>query len=192
MDFGYGRVSTRDQNPDSQWDILTAANVTRENIYVDKASGKLRTRPQLDAVLRTLRAGDTLKVTKLDRLSRSLRDLDDIARTLAEREVTLHIVSSGMTVNIKDPIGKMFYRILAMFAEFEHDMIVDRTLDGLAAARSRGRKGGRKAKMTPTKIEQARRMYDGREHTVQQIAETFGVTRATIYRHLEQLASISD
>lgn len=82
--------------------------------------------------------------------------------------------------------GRLFFHMLAAIAEFEHDLIVERTRDGLATARGRGRKGGSKLKMTPTKVEQARAMYDAGEHIVQQIAETFAVSRPTIYRHLEQ------
>jgi DNA invertase Pin-like site-specific DNA recombinase len=121
-------------------------------------------------------------VTKLDRLGRSVRNLKQIADDLHARHVGLRALSQG--IDTTTPGGRLFFHMLAAIAEFEHDLIVERTLDGLAAARARGRMGGPKFKMTPNKIAQARSMYDDGKHTVQQIADTFGVSRPTIYRHL--------
>lgn len=177
---GYARVSTRDQNPDSQSDALAAAGC--EKTFVDHASGTLARRPELDAALAYLRAGDTLAVTKLDRLGRSVKNLKEIADQLQELGIGLRALSQG--IDTTTPGGRLFFHMLAAIAEFEHDLIVERTRDGLAAARARGRKGGGKFKMTPTKARQARAMYDAGEHTVQEIADTFGVSRPTIYRHL--------
>ncbi len=139
-------------------------------------------RPALDEALGYLRAGDTLVVTKLDRLGRSVRNLKQIADDLQARHVGLRALSQG--IDTTTPGGRLFFHMLAAIAEFEHDLIVERTHDGLAAARARGRNGGPKFKMTPNKIAQARAMYDDGKHTVQQIADTFGVSRLTIYRHL--------
>jgi DNA invertase Pin-like site-specific DNA recombinase len=130
-----------------------------------------------------LRAGDTLIITKLDRLGRSVKNLKAITDELAHRDVALRVLSQG--IDTSTPGGRLFFHLLAAIAEFEHDLIVERTHDGLAAARARGRKGGRKPKMTPTRITQARAMYDAGELTVQQIADTLGVSRPTIYRHLD-------
>jgi DNA invertase Pin-like site-specific DNA recombinase len=180
VSVGYARVSTRDQNPDAQTDALRSAGC--EKIFVEHASGVLAKRPALDDALEYLRDGDTLVVTKLDRLGRSVRNLKEVAEGLQLRRVGLKALSQG--IDTTTPGGRLFFHMLAAIAEFEHDLIVERTHDGLAAARARGRKGGGRHKMTPTKVRQAQAMYDEKTYTVQQIAETFGVSRGTIYRHL--------
>jgi DNA invertase Pin-like site-specific DNA recombinase len=177
---GYGRISTSDQNTDAQRDALTAAGC--ERIFLDTASGKLARRPKLDAALDFLRPGDTLVITKLDRLGRSVRNLVDLSATLAERGVDLRVLHQG--IDTTTPGGKLTFHILGAIAEFERDLISERTRDGLDAARGRGRKGGRRPKMTPAKLETARKLYDGREHTVAQIAGIIGVSRSTVHRHL--------
>jgi len=178
--IGYARVSTRDQHPEAQTDALSAAGC--EKVFIDHASGTLAKRTALEQALGYLRAGDTLVITKLDRLGRSVRNLKALADELQARQVGLRAVSQG--IDTTTPGGRLFFHMLAAIAEFEHDLIVERTVDGLAAARARGRKGGPKFKMSPTRIAQARSMYDDGKHTVQQIADTFGVSRPTIYRHL--------
>lgn len=177
---GYARVSTRDQHPEAQLDALTAAGC--EKTFTDQASGTLARRPALDDALSYLRAGDTLVVTKLDRLGRSVANLKQVSDDLQSRDVALKALSQG--IDTATPGGRLFFHMLAAIAEFEHDLIVERTVDGLAAARARGRTGGPKFKMTPTRIRQARAMYETKQHTVQEIADTFGVSRPTIYRHL--------
>jgi DNA invertase Pin-like site-specific DNA recombinase len=179
--IGYARVSTREQHPPGQTDALEAAGCKK--IFVDHASGVLARRPALDQMLEYVRDGDTLVVTKLDRLGRSVRNLKQLADDLQQRGIGLRALSQG--IDTTTPGGRLFFHMLAAIAEFEHDLIVERTHDGLAAARARGRKGGPKFKMTATKISQARAMYDSKEHTVQEIADTFGVSRPTIYRHLQ-------
>ncbi len=179
---GYARVSTREQHPEAQTDALTAAGC--EKVFVEHASGVLARRPVLDDALAYLRDGDTLVVTKLDRLGRSVRNLKETVDDLEGRGIGLRALSQG--IDTTTPGGRLFFHMLAAIAEFEHDLIVERTQDGLAAARARGRKGGGRFKMTPTKAKQARAMYDTRQHTVQEIAETFGVSRGTIYRHLTE------
>lgn len=179
--IGYGRVSTRDQNPDSQHDQLAAAGV--EEIFIDKASGKLASRPHLDAALRHLRAGDVLVVTKLDRLGRSVKHLAEIATQLDERGVQLRVLQQG--IDTTTSVGRLFFHILAAIAEFEHELIKERTVDGLAAARARGRSGGRKPSLTPAARRQIQEMYDSRDYTVDQIAKAFKTTRPTIYRALD-------
>ena len=179
--IGYARVSTRDQNPEGQTDVLEAAGC--DKIFVEHASGTLAKRPALTDALAYLRDGDTLVVTKLDRLGRSVRNLKHVADELQQRAIGLKALSQG--IDTTTPGGRLFFHMLAAIAEFEHDLIVERTHDGLAAARARGRKGGPKFKMTANKIRQARSMYDSGNHTVQEIADTFGVSRQTIYRHLQ-------
>ncbi|NDV08927.1 recombinase family protein [Rhodococcus sp. IEGM 248] len=188
MRIGEGRVSTRDQRPESQHDALTAAGC--DEIFIDKASGKLASRPQLDkALLSANRWGDQLVVTKLDRLGRSLEHLIELSKQLNARGVDLVVLDQG--IDTSTAIGRMFFHILGSIAEFEHALMSERTMDGLAAARVRGRKGGPKPKLGPRQVALARMMYnetgpDGkRRYTVADIAAEFGVTRPTIYRHLE-------
>ncbi|MFD5600817.1 recombinase family protein [Leucobacter sp. NPDC058333] len=180
--IGYARVSTREQNSDSQTDALELAGC--DKIFVDHASGTLAKRPALTEALGYLREGDTVVVTKLDRLGRSVRNLKEISDELQQRGIGLKALSQG--IDTTTPGGRLFFHMLAAIAEFEHDLIVERTQDGLAAARARGRKGGRRPKMTPNKITQARAMYETGDYTVQEIADTFGVARPTIYRHFDQ------
>ncbi len=189
MRIGYGRVSTRDQNPDSQRDALAAANC--DEIFVDNASGKLASRPELDkALLVAKRAGDKLVITKLDRLGRSLEHLIALSRDLQARGVDLVVLDQG--VDTSTAAGRMFFQTLGAIAEFEHALMSERTRDGLDAARARGRTGGQKPKLTARQAKIAQDMYDElgddgrRAHTVQHIANEFGVTRPTIYRHLQR------
>jgi DNA invertase Pin-like site-specific DNA recombinase len=186
--IGYGRVSTRDQNPDGQQDALAAAGC--EQVFIDQASGKLASRPRLDEALRIARDGDQLVITKLDRLGRSLEHLIALSTQLQTKGVDLVVLDQG--IDTSTAVGRMFFQILGAIAEFEHALMSERTRDGLAAARARGRTGGQKPKLTPRQAKIAQAMYDElgphgrRAHTVQQIADEFGVTRPTIYRHLQR------
>jgi len=186
MKIGYGRVSTRDQNPAAQHDALAAAECAQ--VFIDKASGKLAGRPELDKALMVARGGDQLVVTKLDRLGRSLEHLISLSRGLHERGVDLVVLDQG--IDTSTAAGRMFFQILGAIAEFEHALMSERTMAGLAAARARGRTGGQKPKLTPRQARIAQAMYDEtgedgkRRYTVAQIAAEFGVTRPTIYRHL--------
>lgn len=189
MKIGVARVSTRDQHPEAQHDAHTAAGC--EKVFTDKASGKLARRPELDKALLMTRKGDQLVVTKLDRLGRSLENLNELANDLQQRGVDLVVLDQG--IDTSTPIGRMFYQILGSIAEFEHALMSERTRDGLAAARARGRTGGQKPKLGPRQVSLARKMYDETlpdgtsKYTVQEIAEEFGVTRPTIYRHLDTI-----
>lgn len=188
MRIGYGRVSTRDQNPDAQEDALKAADC--DCIFVDKASGKLASRPELDKALIAAREGDQFVVTKLDRLGRSLKNLIDLVDRLKEQKVALVILDQGIDTSTN--MGRMFFQILGAVAEFEHSMMVERTHDGLAAARARGRVGGRKQALKSRQVQLAQEMYDElgddgkRKHTVKDIADQLGVARTTIYRYLDR------
>ena len=187
MRIGYGRVSTRDQHPEAQHDALAAAGC--EEIFIETASGKLARRPQLEnALLSANRTGDQLVITKLDRLGRSLEHLIDLSKQLQERGVDLVVLDQG--IDTSTAVGRLFFQIIGAIAEFEHALMSERTMDGLSAARARGRTGGQKPKLGPRQVKLAREMYDElgedgrRRHTVAQIAAEFGVSRPTIYRHL--------
>lgn len=179
--IGYARVSTNDQNPDAQEDALLAHGC--DKVFTDKASGILADRPALGTMLGYLRPGDTLVVTKLDRLGRSVKHLTELAEQLRDRDIGLIALSQG--IDTTTPGGRLFFHMLAAIAEFEHDLVVERTKDGLAAARARGRKGGPKAKVSPLMAEQIRLMYRTKKGaTVQDVADAFGISRATVYRYV--------
>jgi DNA invertase Pin-like site-specific DNA recombinase len=180
--FGYGRVSTLDQNLEAQKDALLKAGVNQ--VFVEKITGTKASRPELDLVKQMLRQGDTLVITRMDRLGRSAKDLLTIVSELDERGVNLEIIEQR--IDTKTAEGKLFFTMVAAFAEFEHSMMVSRTKDGLAAARARGRRGGRKAKLSPLQIKEIQKLYREKELTVQDIAEMFNVSRPTIYRVLDE------
>lgn len=177
---GYARVSTQDQNADMQDDELLKAGC--QKVFVDKASGVTTDRPQLTAALEYLREGDVLVVWRLDRLGRSLKHLVNVVADLEERGVGFR--SLHESIDTTTPAGKLIFHVFAALAEFERDLIRERTMSGLAAARTRGRKGGRKPSLSPKKIQVARQMYAQGDSTVAEIAKVLGVSRATIYRHL--------
>ena len=176
--IGYARISTAEQDPALQLDALHAAGCAR--VFSDRASGAVAERPELARALDHLRAGDTLVVWKLDRLGRSLRHLIDTVRSLEDRGIGF--CSLHESIDTTTPAGRLIFHVFGALAEFERDLIRERTEAGLAAARARGRRGGRPAVMTVEKASVARQMYASREHTVAAIAATLGVSRATVYR----------
>ena len=146
MRVGYGRVSTRDQHPEAQRDALHVAGC--DEVFIDTASGKLARRPELDkALLSANRTGDQLVVTKLDRLGRSLEHLIELSKLLDGRGVDLVVLDQG--IDTSTPVGRLFFQIIGAIAEFEHALMSERTMDGLAAARARGRTGGQKRSSGP-------------------------------------------
>jgi len=190
--IGYARVSTRDQHPEAQADALRASGC--DEIFIDKVSGKLARRPELDrALLSANRFGDQLVITKFDRLGRSLEHLIELSNQLQAKQVDLVVLDQG--IDTSTAVGRMFFQILGAIAEFEHALMSERTMDGFAAARARGRTGGQKPELGPRQVKLAREMYeelgeDGkRKYTVAQIAAEFGVTRPTIYRHLAKASA---
>jgi len=178
--FGYARVSTLEQDEALQRDALTAAGCDR--IFVDKASGKLESRPALDALLNQLGPGDTVVVWRLDRLGRSLRHLMETVADLEHRGVAFQSLTES--IDTSTPGGKLVFHLFGALAEFERDLIRERTLAGLAAARARGRTGGRPTVWTPEKLAAARAMNQAGEHDVATIARVLGVSRASVYRGL--------
>ncbi|MGH4010550.1 MAG: recombinase family protein [Pseudonocardiaceae bacterium] len=186
--YGYARVSTRSQTDDSQLDALRAAGCQR--IWTDTASGKLARRPEWDKLLDYIRDGDELVITRLSRMARSVRHLTEIAALLDERSVDLVVLKQGIDTTTT-PAGRFLFHVIGAMDEMLADLISEGTLEGLEAARARGRTGGRKPKLTTRQVTVARQMYDEqgphgkRRYTVAEIAETFHVSRKTIYRHLE-------
>jgi len=179
--LGYARISTADQDPQLQLDALAVADCLK--IYTDTASGTKADRPQWNACLADLRPGDTLIIWKIDRLGRNLRDLIDIVTTLQSRDVGVRSLTNGI-VDTTTAHGTLVFGIFALMAEYEAALIKERTHAGLAAARARGRTGGRKPKMIPKLIDKAQRMYDARQFTMAEIAASCGVTPMTIYRNI--------
>ena len=183
--LGYARVSTADQAPELQLDELAVAGCVR--IWTDHATGTRADRPELAKVFDHMRAGDTLVVWRFDRLARSLSDLIAIATQLERDGVGLR--SLREQIDTTTPGGRLIFHVFGALAEFETDLIRERTNAGLAAARARGHRGGRKPVMTTAKTKAARQMHDAREHTVEEIAETLGVSRASVYRALAKPAA---
>jgi DNA invertase Pin-like site-specific DNA recombinase len=180
--FGYARVSTREQNPDHQLDALMAAGIDRDRIFIDKMSGKHASRPKLDQLLGMLREGDSVTVTRLRRLGRSHDDLMELVAGFDARKVDFVVLEQG--IDTTTPIGRLTFHLFAALTEYDRELIVEGTLDGLASARARGRTGGRPAKLTQQQFETAQKLYDAGDHTVDEIAAMFNVGRATLYRYL--------
>ena len=183
--LGYARVSTLEQTAQLQADALAQAGCFR--VLTDVESGAKADRPQLAALLDQLRPGDTLVVWRLDRLGRSLRHLIDTLTELDARGVGFRSLTEAIDTTTAG--GRLVFHIFGALAEFERDLVRTRTTAGLAAARARGRKGGRPPKMTPDKISAARALYAARELTLDEIAKTLGVGRTTLYRHLDRPTS---
>ena len=177
---GYARVSTRDQSDDSQTDALTEAGC--EKIFQDKASGKLASRPEWDKCLEYLRPGDSLVITRLSRAGRSLRNLLDIAADLDRRGINLVVLKQQ--IDTTTPAGRLVFHFMAALDEFQRELIVEGTREGLAAAMARGAKPGRKVKMTPEKDALARRLIDEGQMAAGDIAALIGVHRTTLHKHL--------
>ena len=178
--LGYVRVSTTEQDTSLQTDALTTAGCTR--LFCDHTSGAASHRPQWDRLVEQARSKDTVMVWRLDRLGRSLRQLIDTINFLADHNIGFRSLTEH--IDTTNPGGKLVFHIFAALAEFERELISERTHAGLAAARARGRTGGRPTVMTPDKITTAQHMYNTKTHTIAAIADTIGVSRATIYRHL--------
>lgn len=187
MLIGYMRVSKSDgsQSTDLQRDELIAAGVDPGHIYEDHVSGKREDRPGLAACLKAVRAGDALVVWKLDRLGRNLRHLINTVHDLTNREVGLKVLTGhGAAIDTTTPSGKLIFGIFAALAEFERELIAERTRAGLASARARGRRGGRPYKMTAAKLRLAMAAMGQPETKVAALCNELGVTRQTLYRHV--------
>jgi DNA invertase Pin-like site-specific DNA recombinase len=184
MKIGYARISTGEQTLDLQLDALKQAGCAQ--LFQDIISGAKDARPGLAQTLSHLRTGDTLVVWKLDRLGRTLKGLIELMNDFHGRDIGFQSLTEQ--IDTTTPGGKLIFHIFAALAEFERDLIRERTQAGLAAARARGKVGGHprtKALNTPDKLAIARSLYDGKQHSIRQICQTVGVSKATLYRYLK-------
>jgi DNA invertase Pin-like site-specific DNA recombinase len=187
MLIGYIRVSKSDgsQILDLQRDALIIAGISPEYIYEDYASGKMDKRPGLEVCMKALRQGDVLVVWKLDRLGRDLRHLVNTVQDLSERGIGFKVLSGeGANIDTTTASGKFIFGIFAALAEFERELIRERTKAGLASARARGRKGGRKFALTKAQVYLAQSAMGKKETRVSELCSELGITRATLYRYV--------
>jgi len=181
--FGYARVSTDSQVLDRQIDALIKRGVKPEDIYQEKYTGTKASRPEFDKLRAALREGDVVVIESLSRLGRSSKDLLEIIEEFDKKFITL--ISLKESIDISTPTGKLLVTVLSALAQFERDIIVQRTQEGLEAARARGRKGGR-PKTSPKKIQQALKLYDSQLHSTKEIAEITGVSVKTLYNAINE------
>jgi DNA invertase Pin-like site-specific DNA recombinase len=181
MLVGYARISTTDQTLDLQHDALAKAGCTK--IFTDTASGAQTERKGLTEALAYVRAGDTLVVWKLDRLGRSLKDLITRIRELETRKIGFKSVTENIDTTTSG--GKLIFHIFGALAEFERDIIRERTSAGLEAARTRGRTGGRPKSLTSSKQALAQKLYADKETSVAEICTILGISRATLWRYVK-------
>ena len=178
--FGYARVSTEAQILDRQLDMLNEYRV--DKLYCEKMTGTKRNRPELEKMLDRLTAGDTVVIESLSRLGRSTKDLIELMELFNEKQVNL--VSLKENIDTTTAAGKLLFTLISAISQFERDCLAERTKEGLAAARARGRKGGRPP-VDKNLIDKAKRLYDSKEYTVAEIEDLTGIKRATLYRHLK-------
>jgi DNA invertase Pin-like site-specific DNA recombinase len=178
--IGYARVSTQDQTPQLQLDALKVAGC--ERCFVEKASGAQRDRPELQAALGYMRPGDTLVVWKLDRLARSLKQLIETVESLENKKMGFRSLTEN--IDTTTPGGRLTFHLFAALAEFERSIIKERTMAGLAAARSRGRRGGRPPSLNAKDLAAAKALLSDPGITVEEVAKRLKVSPATLYRHL--------
>lgn len=183
--IGYARCSTDRQDLAAQREQLAALGVPVDRLYLDRGlTGRSRARPGLDQALAAVREGDTFTVTKLDRLARSVPDALDILGQLSDRGVRFALGTA--VYDWRDPFARMFLQILAVVAEFEANLISQRTREGMAIARSKGKLRGKPPKLKPAQAREVVRMWDSGEYSVTEIAELFAVSRPTVYRVLQR------
>ena len=177
--FGYARVSTEQQNLDRQLDMLSQYGV--DYIFNEKMTGTKRDRPELNKLLDRLMAGDTVVVESLSRLGRSTKDLIELVELFEKKQV--HLVSLKEQIDTSTPAGKLLFTLMSAIAQFERDVIAERTREGLNAARARGRVGGR-PRTNEQKVRQAVKLYQTGQYSVREIEELTGVKKSTLYRRL--------
>jgi DNA invertase Pin-like site-specific DNA recombinase len=195
MKIGYARISKSDgsQVLDLQIDALVKSGVDPTHIYSDKASGKNDKRPGLENCLKALRRGDVLVVWKLDRLGRNLRHLVNTVQNLSEAGVGFKVLmGKGANIDTTTAGGKLVFGIFAALAEFERELIIERTKAGLEAARARGRSGGRKFALTKAQVRLAQAAMGKKETIVSELCEELGITRATLYRYISPEGQLRD
>src|SRR5258708_9792545 len=186
--IGYARCSTDEQDLTAQRQRLAELGVAEERAYLDHGlTGTNRNRPGLDQALAAVRSGDTLVVPKLDRLARSVPDARDIGDSLAARGIRLSL--GGTIYDPADPMGKMFFNILATFAEFEVDLLRMRTREGMAVARAKGRLKGKQPKLSARQQAHLVQLHEAGQHNIGELAELFSVSRPTVYRTIQRQAA---
>ena len=184
--IGYARVSTEDQNLDLQIDALKKAGCDKKNIFIDKVSGAKSERPGLTSCMETIGEGDTLLVWRLDRLGRSMPHLISVVESLKEKGIGFRSICDG-AIDTTTASGELIFNIFSSLAQFERRLIQERTKAGLAAARSRGKKGGRRAiKAENPKVVMAKKMHQDKSMAIGDICEPLKISRATFYRYLEK------
>ena len=186
--IGYARVSTDDQNLNLQFDALVASGIPLADIYQEKMSGSRADRPELDHALKALRSGDVLVVWRLDRLGRSLADLVKIVSDLEAKGVGFESLTEK--IDTTSAAGKLMLHVFAALAEFERNIIRERTTAGLAAARARGRKGGRKPSLDEKQVKEIRALLRDPDIQATEVARRYGVSRSTLYKHVGSVAPI--
>ncbi|MGI8313179.1 recombinase family protein [Saccharopolyspora hattusasensis] len=183
--IGYARCSTDKQDLAAQREALLGLRVAADRIYLDHGlTGTKKERPGLREALAAVRSGDTLVVPKLDRLARSVPDAREIGDSLAGRGIKLSL--GGQVYDPTDPMGKMFFNILATFAEFEVDLLRMRTREGMAIAKAKGKLKGKRPKLSPAQQRHLLDLHHAGEHTVVELAELFNVSRPAVYRVLDR------
>ena len=179
MTRGYARVSTSDQNLDRQQDALQKYGI--DKLYCEKLSGTKKSRPELDRLLKDLVEGDTVVIESLSRLGRSVKNLSELMEIFNEKNIRL--VSLKETIDTTSSTGRLLFTILSSLAQFERDVLVERTNEGLAAARARGRTGGRPAS-NQTALQKAIALYNTKQYTLTEIKEITGISKSTLYRSI--------
>ena len=195
MLIGYARVSKSDghQVLDLQIDALTNSGVKEENIYSDKISGSKDERPGLENCLKALREDDILVVYKLDRLGRNLKHLIQTVEDLTKRKIGFKVLSGqGVNIDTTTPAGKMIFSIFGALAEFERELIRERTIAGIIAARARGRMGGRKFNLTKAQVRLAEASMKNRDTSVTELCKELKITRATLYKYISPTGELRD
>lgn len=185
MLIGYARVSTDDQNLNLQRDALRGAGC--DQIYEDRVSGALSTRPGLEQALSVARAGDILVVWRLDRLGRSLKDLISLVESLNQRGIELQSLQEALATHSSG--GRLIFHLFAALAEFERHLIRERTQAGLKAARARGRKGGRPKALDPAQRQLVVKLYGEKQHTIGEICQLMGISKPTLYSYVAEANS---
>lgn len=184
MLLGYARVSTDDQNLNRQLDQLQKHGVEKRNIYKEKITGTKMNRPELSKLLEFATKGDTIVIADLTRLSRSTKDLVTLSEEFNSKGIEL--ISLKETINTTTATGKMMFGMLSVLAQFERDLISERTKDGLAAARARGHFGGRREKLDDTKKKAVKELYASQKSTLKEICEMFSISVPTLYKIIRE------
>ena len=195
MLIGYARVSksVNSQVLDLQIDALVNAGVKEENIYSDKISGSIDDRLGLENCLKALREDDILVVYKLDRLGRNLKHLIQTVEDLTKRKIGFKVLSGqGVNIDTTTPAGKMIFSIFGALAEFERELIRERTIAGITAARARGRMGGRKFNLTKAQVRLAEASMKNRDTSVTELCKELKITRATLYKYISPNGELRD